>query len=102
MTDKIYFPRSLTFLGYGGANAHVIIDDAYHFLQTYNAVENERYLIANTSGAASDDGSEYSIVPAPADHLVDALDNLDESQKLFIFSSADQAGLQRLATTYAS
>jgi acyl transferase domain-containing protein/NADPH:quinone reductase-like Zn-dependent oxidoreductase/NAD(P)-dependent dehydrogenase (short-subunit alcohol dehydrogenase family) len=94
---------SVNSFGYGGANAHVVMDDAYHFLQQYHALENRQYEPASTHPSSSDDGSEFSLVPTPAEPLADRLDMVEcvEEYKLFLFSSADQAGLKRLATIYA-
>jgi malonyl CoA-acyl carrier protein transacylase len=94
---------SVNSFGYGGANAHVVIDDAYHFLQQHYALESERCVSAGSQPSSSDDGSDFSLVPTPAETLVDRSDSAGpvEGYKLFLFSSADQAGLKRLATTYA-
>ncbi|MCJ1251044.1 hypothetical protein MMC30_008275 [Trapelia coarctata] len=82
---------SVNSFGFGGANAHLILDDAYHYLKSHQ-LEGRHFTVADdipegngissiTQGAA---GSE-------ATHLPD--------YKLLVFSMQDQNGLERLSTS---
>ena len=86
---------SVNSFGYGGANAHVIVDDADHFLRLHGLEDLHQAAIDNSD---SDEGSGYSLVPTPSEDS----DSPRPEHALFIFSSADQAGLQRIATAYSN
>ncbi|OJD32083.1 polyketide synthase [Diplodia corticola] len=82
---------SVNSFGFGGANAHAILDDAHHYLT-------ERGLIGNHNTKVLDDGdgSESGISlgsSTPPD--------TPPQKRLFVFSTKDQAGIQRLASAYA-
>lgn len=91
---------SVNSFGYGGANAHVVVDDASNFLQEFHDEQGESHDTSGVQAFSSDDGSDLSLIPTPAADAFDVLGS-SEGKKLFLFSSADQAGLKRLATTYA-
>ncbi|KAL8990768.1 MAG: hypothetical protein Q9169_008041, partial [Polycauliona sp. 2 TL-2023] len=83
---------SINSFGFGGANAHAIIDDAYHYLR-------ERGLIGNHDTAVheEDSGSDSGISTGPG--TPDS--GKDRNRKLlFVFSTKDQAGIQRVAASY--
>ncbi|KAK1566009.1 PKSN polyketide synthase for alternapyrone biosynthesis protein [Colletotrichum navitas] len=82
---------SVNSFGFGGANAHVILDDAYHFLRNHGLVGN------HTTTCLEDDFSDSGI-----DHQSDLRSPYQEEPKrLFVFSTRDQAGIERLAPLYA-
>lgn len=91
---------SVNSFGYGGANAHVIVDDAHHYLEEHGLRGTHQTAVYASD---SDEGSGFSLIPTPAGEDTDPLHGRTSLQeyKLFVFSSADQAGLQRLASTYA-
>ena len=92
---------SVNSFGYGGANAHVIVDDAYHYLQQSGLKGNHQ---TATFVPDSDDGSDYTNIPTPASEIGEPINSAapKPEHKLFVFSSADQAGLQRIASTYSA
>ncbi|KAH7131815.1 hypothetical protein B0J11DRAFT_599822 [Dendryphion nanum] len=87
---------SINSFGFGGANAHVILDDAYHYLS-------DRHLVGNHStilDVADDDVSSDSGISSLGSRTPP--DGDIETKRLFVFSTKDQAGVQRLASTYSS
>ncbi|RMD42161.1 hypothetical protein DV735_g2940, partial [Chaetothyriales sp. CBS 134920] len=93
---------SVNSFGYGGSNAHVIIDDAYHYLKSHHLIGNHSTVVENDS--ASDSGISMSGSSTPPPEEEDDYDfvPLPGNNKLLVFSSLDQAGLQRQAATYRS
>jgi acyl transferase domain-containing protein/NADPH:quinone reductase-like Zn-dependent oxidoreductase len=84
---------SVNSFGFGGANAHVILDDAYHYLK-------ERDLIGNHNTTVYDDESSDSGISIGVSTPATSEIGKREAKQLFVFSSRDQAGLQRLADVY--
>ena len=84
---------SINSFGFGGANAHAILDDAYHYL-------NERGLVGNHSTTVheDDDGSDSGVSTGSG---TPELTEDQDAASLFVFSTKDQAGIQRLAASYA-
>ncbi|EFR00806.1 lovastatin nonaketide synthase [Nannizzia gypsea CBS 118893] len=76
---------SVNSFGFGGANAHIILEDAYHYLQ-------ERGLAGRHNTTIHDSGSDSGVDDAPVNGAVH-----DESKQLFLFSSKDQAGTKRVS-----
>lgn len=87
---------SVNSFGFGGANAHVILDDAHHYLSERGLVGNH-----NTVVHADDDGSESGIDTGPGTPSSSS-GNLPPPRRLFVLSARDQAGPQRLASAYAA
>ncbi|ROT35062.1 ketoacyl-synt-domain-containing protein [Sodiomyces alkalinus F11] len=85
---------SVNSFGFGGANAHAILDDAHHYLASRGLVGHH-----STTTPEDDDGddSESGISAGPATPISET--ELS-TKRLFVFSSKDQAGLQRLAKSY--
>lgn len=113
-TDLIPWPTkglrraSVASFGFGGSNSHAILDDAYHYLL-------ERGLLSSASHCTIPDPSHSGTIenglcrttveinglegslasptsePKPADGL---------SSQLLIFSTSDEAGIQRMANAY--
>ncbi|PGH17660.1 hypothetical protein AJ79_01022 [Helicocarpus griseus UAMH5409] len=83
---------SVNSFGFGGANAHVILDDAYHYLTNRGIVGNHTTTIHEDDG-----GSESGISVGPDTPFEDVQSN----KRLFVFSTKDQAGVRRLANAYA-
>jgi acyl transferase domain-containing protein/NADP-dependent 3-hydroxy acid dehydrogenase YdfG len=81
---------SVNSFGFGGANAHVILDDAYHYLRA-------RGLAGKHNVDIDTSGSDSGISTTPSSELVQ-----DASNKLFLFSGKDQAGAKRVSEGFAT
>ncbi|KAL9578153.1 MAG: hypothetical protein Q9212_005901 [Teloschistes hypoglaucus] len=75
---------SVNSFGFGGANAHVILDDAHHYLQ-------ERGLAGKHNTAIYDTNSDSGLQVTP----VNGFDH-NASKKLFLFSGKDQTAAKRV------
>ncbi|CCF35613.1 PKSN polyketide synthase for alternapyrone biosynthesis protein [Colletotrichum higginsianum] len=80
---------SVNSFGFGGANAHVILDDAYHYLRN-------RGLVGNHATAHLEDDSSESGISMGSDSP-----RQEDSKRLFVLSTRDQTGIERLAPLYA-
>jgi len=89
---------SVNSFGYGGSNAHVIIDDAFHYLKNRNLLGNHSTLVEDDSISDSGVSVGGTITPPSEDESNDVA--VTGKNKLMVFSSLDQAGLQRQASTY--
>ncbi|KAL2784619.1 hypothetical protein BJX66DRAFT_348187 [Aspergillus keveii] len=76
---------SVNSFGFGGANAHVILDDAYHYLQD-RGLEGKHNTLPGDSG--SDSGFEDTSVNGVTD---------ETPKKLFVLTGKDQAGAKRVS-----
>ncbi|KAI5867872.1 hypothetical protein GGS23DRAFT_201723 [Durotheca rogersii] len=86
---------SVNSFGFGGANAHVILDDAYHYLKARSLPGNHATAIVDDDYSNSDSGlSSGSSTPLGPDDLDDT------TKRLFVFSSADKAGIERIESVY--
>lgn len=81
--------------GFGGANAHAVLDDAYHYLRQKNIPGNHR----SVDSPPKQDTCRHIHMPQTLD-LPQAQNKRPASPKLLIWSAADEAGLSRLATLY--
>lgn len=81
---------SVNSFGFGGANAHAILDDAYHYLAERGLVGNHNTTVhesnSGTDSGVSSMGPGTPLAPGP---------------RLFVLSSKDQAGIPRLAESYS-
>ncbi|KAI1422351.1 PKSN polyketide synthase for alternapyrone biosynthesis [Xylaria sp. FL1777] len=76
---------SVNSFGFGGANAHVILDDAYHYLH-------QRGLVGKHNVDIHAAGSDSGLPGTPDSGRV-----YDASSKLLLFSGKDQAGAKRVS-----
>ena len=97
-TDRTGWPSrgirriSVNSFGFGGSNGHVVLDDAYHFLQ-------ERQLVAgihNTKGNL-DENKAVSSNDIPPSQLCngDQEDLAAQRERLFVLSAFDESGIKR-------
>ncbi|KAJ6184264.1 hypothetical protein N7519_005565 [Penicillium mononematosum] len=87
---------SVNSFGYGGANAHIIIDDAYNYLTSRNLTGNHQTSVVVGRVQDADSGFNSGEASDNEDYNEDS-----ERQHLFAFSAFDQATLQRMANAYA-
>lgn len=90
---------SVNSFGFGGANAHVILEDAYHYMK-------ERSIdgVHDTDIPASEQSPEEQTEPTVRPEEVDSclVSGVEKTKKVFVFSARDQPGLQRIAKSLQS
>jgi acyl transferase domain-containing protein len=80
--------------GFGGANSHAILDDAYHYLQEQNLAGNH---FTSELDKPTINGHKKPLLNG-SDH--DKMENTTRS-KVLIWSASDREGIERLADAYS-
>ncbi|KAI0190605.1 putative polyketide synthase [Astrocystis sublimbata] len=93
---------SVNSFGFGGSNAHVVIDDAYNYLKAHGLSGNHNTVPAPpTSEELTRLWAPVDDSPVPAvEEVVASSDKPDHA--LLVLSSADEEGIKRLAEAYKS
>lgn len=77
---------SINSFGFGGANAHIVLDDAYNYL-LLRKLQGRHITVTNPLAAGSRD-------------MFTNGDLHDDRAKLLVWSAADENGLDRLCSVY--
>ncbi|KUI56159.1 Lovastatin diketide synthase LovF [Cytospora mali] len=99
---------SINSFGIGGSNAHVVMDDAVHFLQQYRLVGAHRTVtrpissprspVANGHGNGNGNGGHRRV-----DSGIDLSEDIETTPaQLFVLSAYDQEGISRVSDLYDS
>ncbi|KAI3336843.1 putative polyketide synthase [Xylariaceae sp. AK1471] len=91
---------SVNSFGYGGSNAHCIVDDAYNYLKLRGLHGNTATIHTPSSIASEDENLDSSFGATLSS--TDKVQGTSKYPSLFVFSSSQQAALQRLTGLYAN
>jgi acyl transferase domain-containing protein len=85
--------------GFGGTNAHIILDDALHYLAERNIVGNHNSIDVSRSEspATTDSGVLVGASPSDSDDW-----STSGTTKLLVLSSHEQGGVGRLSVAYSN
>lgn len=92
---------SVNSFGFGGSNAHAVLDDAYHYLQARGL--KGRHVTQRKSSVRPTVDADQLATSAQANGVKHELSQKPKSAylpKLLVWSASDENGLQRLASVY--
>jgi acyl transferase domain-containing protein/NADPH:quinone reductase-like Zn-dependent oxidoreductase/aryl carrier-like protein len=87
---------SVNSFGYGGANCHIVLDDAYNYLQA-RGIQAKHNTVARPPTAVD---SNQHLVKAGSLAKKDFPATTHKTPRLLVLSSSDKLGIRRLATSY--
>ena len=102
---------SVNSFGFGGANSHVVLDDAYSYLRTHNLIGNHRSVgkppplwtlrcpLKVSEDSPSTNGDFCLTTNGYPQHLTNG-SSVDLRPTLLLWSASDEDGLERLASAY--
>ena len=89
---------SINSFGFGGSNAHVILDDAHNYLRSRHLIGNHHTAICDDGGSSSSSDSGVSDVRGIG---AGKPETTNRPPKVLVFSTHDKGGIKRLGSTYA-
>lgn len=93
---------SINSFGFGGANAHVIVDDAYSYLRIHSLKGNHS-TIELPPAASEIQNQSFPDFSSDSDthRLLLDTSTVNQEKKLIVFSAADENGITRLTKIYS-
>lgn len=89
---------SINSFGFGGTNAHIVIDDTYHYLKSHG-IQSNHHTVELPPTLESLQGINTS---SPEEMKSEFSSPGDVSPKLLMWSAADESSLRRLTSRYSS
>jgi acyl transferase domain-containing protein/NADPH:quinone reductase-like Zn-dependent oxidoreductase len=99
---------SINSFGFGGANAHAVIDDAYHYMKKRGIKGHHNTETTEIDGPTSDKASDSGVSLSPPDTVSSTSDDWslvyrklsNSAPKLIVWSAHEQNGVQRISEAY--
>src|SRR4051812_5311798 len=92
---------SINCFGFGGTNAHIILDDAFHYLSERGIEGNHSSIEASATSSPSITDSGILIdTPLSSFGVRDSMFNTARP-RLYVLSSHEQSGIEKLAHGYS-
>lgn len=92
---------SISSFGYGGSNTHIVLDDAYHYLQL-NQLEGNHNTMPPLASARTNGTTQNGVHQQVSNGTNGVARSLTNTPKLLVWSAADEAGIPRLEQSWSS